>query len=151
MKRGLHVLKWLGVAALVIVIGRDYLRKSPEISQLSASLAAIEHEPASVVRVIEHEVPVAPAPAMAPAAEPTAKPPEPSRPSSTKNERTMEQVHERVETIYVDEAVDPAWSTRLDADLRSAAASLGAGDNVKSLDCRTTMCRITSRFPDIGS
>jgi hypothetical protein len=56
----------------------------------------------------------------------------------------------RVETIYVDEAVDPAWSTRLDADLRSAAASLGAGDNVKSLDCRTTMCRITSRFPDIG-
>src|SRR6476620_5132299 len=108
MKRGLHVLKWLAVAAILVVVGRDYLRKSSEISRLSASLATMEREPASVVRVIEHDVRVAPAPA--PASEPAAKAPEPSRPSPKENQRTTEQVNEHVEATYADEAVDPAWS-----------------------------------------
>jgi len=145
----------LGWAAAVVLLGAaagefwhmqaEVRRDRDQIAHLEASVARLSDRPA--VRV-EHETLVERM--MGHDVRPAAAADSPGGATPPKDSRPIEQVvGEFLSTHYADEPIDHDWSTRTFNGLKDAVASLGVDRNVESIDCRSALCRIQSRFSDM--
>jgi len=146
--------RWGVLALMAIAITReiahrraDRERDQATIARLSEAVERLE-ERKEVVRVIQHETRVErvdPAGLVRPEAGPTT-----ATAAATPAQEPVEQiVGGRLDQAFKYEKIDRDWSADISAGLRAAASAIGATANIQSVECRSSVCRIESAFPDI--
>jgi hypothetical protein len=84
-------------------------------------------------------------------ASPTAsgRPADPRLPPEERRAKLLRRLNDRVRQ-HASEAVDPAWSAKAVASLKPEMGSLAqaGGFVVGNLDCRTTLCRASIKWPN---
>lgn len=161
--RALSIGKWLLIAlaaAFMLWRFRELsLRAAADhalVNQLSASVEALQQRPASTLRIVEREVSSAPAPEAVKEQPrepdplmraPSVQQPRPRKPLPPKAADPAVTAA-RFESTYADEHTDWTWATETTKELRATIDSLGLARNIEFLECRTSLCRIQSSFPD---
>lgn len=144
----LHVVLATGAVGLAIAaLWLTIARRSPEPVRPAAMaaedpVAVLQREVAALKQQVARQA-VAPAPVAAPRVDAAAnapavtdprvkRPPEGYRPA---------EIAEMLESHYAGELTDPAWSDKLQGDLKAALADHG-GTTVSSTQCTTSLCKV---------
>jgi hypothetical protein len=159
--RWIRVVRWLafvGATTVAIVGYRGHLRRDEAmaaavrdlgdaVDRLQSAPAPSTELPRELVRRLR-ETATAPTPVPPAAAEPpTAAPPDRATADSEADKRQRAIAADRLATRFQSEARDAAWSESARQDLRRELDALEtAKDQVKLVECRSTLCKVEGRF-----
>lgn len=140
-----------GVAAYVV----QQKKSEAAIARLSAEVTRFSsaEEHARAAEDLRRRLPGLPVPVEAPAVpeERAAKASEPATPTETAPPPPLEPpvLRERMDQCFTQERPDPSWAAQAKQQVEaSLAAVLPSSSAIRSVECRTTMCRIESTHGD---
>jgi len=151
----MNMKRWSVVALMVFACIGAYLwgrfGEPARAGQSRENLAAATTAPQQpVVREVVKTIVVNTAPAARPEPEGEPEPSvaELSETSDAKGPASVEEMHQGLNKVYDEQAIDPRWARESERELQGKITGLlQPGSELKSLECRGTMCRSDVEYP----
>ena len=155
-----RILLVLGVGGVVVMalalqgLRANARRDRDQLAALSATVSQLQRRPPAVVRLVE-AASTGPLPTptvfphLTPAEAPEGAAPAGSRPID--KQRTEAAMDAKLSSVFADQPIDRNWAANVHGQIMDVVRAAGIASNVEAVECRTSVCRITSTFPSTSS